>query len=205
MRRVGNMLRSALGWFTVLTALYGLVVPAMVGWLTANYSPSRQYISELGAMGAPQAYGVNMGIFLPTGLLALGAVIWLSVALPREMKWPVLLLLGIGLGNLGAVAFPCDAGCPAEGSARQGVHNLLGAIQYLSGGGALVWLGRRGKLAVCLYAGLGVWASLYLMGGPGQEMRGFWQRVGEVLLYSSLPYLAWSVRRVSVGVRQGIP
>ena len=199
------MLRSALGLFTVLTALYGLVVPTVVGWLTVDYSPSRQYISELGAVGAPQAFGVNFGVFLPTGLLALGVVIWLAVALPRGMRLPVLLLLGIGIGNLGAVAFPCDMGCPAEGSARQGVHNLWGAIQYFSGGGALVWLGRRGKLPVCLYAGLGVWASLYLMGGPGQEMRGFWQRVAEVLLYSSLPYLAWLVRRASVGVRQGIP
>ena len=170
------MLRSALGLFTVLTAFYGLVVPTVVGWLTVDYSPSRQYISELGAVGAPQAFGVNFGVFLPTGLLALGVVIWLAVALPRGMRLPVLLLLGIGIGNLGAVA-----------------------------GGALVWLGRRGKLPVCLYAGLGVWASLYLMGGPGQEMRGFWQRVAEVLLYSSLPYLAWLVRRASVGVRQGIP
>ncbi len=189
------MFRSALGPFTVLTALYGLVVPAVVGWLTADYSPSRQYISEMGAVGAPHAFGVNMGIFLPTGLLALGAVGWLAVALPRGLKLPVLLLLGIGLGNLGAVAFPCDLGCPAEGSARQGVHNLLGAAQYLSGGGALVWLGRRGKLPVCLYAGLGVWASLYMMGGPGREMRGFWQRAGEVLLYLALPYLAVTLQR----------
>ena len=151
-RRVGDLLRSALGLFVVLTALYGLVVPTVVGWLTVDYSPSRQYISEL------------------------GAVIWLAVALPRGMRLPVLLLLGIGIGNLGAVA-----------------------------GGALVWLGRRGKRPVCLYAGLGVWASLYLMGGPGQEMRGFWQRVAEVLLYSSLPYFSWLIRRASVVVRQGIP
>ena len=35
-----------------------------------------------------RSVGVNMGIFLPTGLLALAAVGWLAVALPRGLKLP---------------------------------------------------------------------------------------------------------------------
>lgn len=176
--------------FALVTAAFGLLVPMVVGGLTADYDARAQYISELGALGAPAAAAVNFGVFLPTSLLVLVTVVWLARTLRRDLRLPVLLLLGVAVGNLGAVLFPCDAGCPVEGTPRQGLHNLIGLLQYLSGGIALVWLGRRAARGGFVVGGLVVLASLFLMGGPGEAWRGFWQRVGELMLYGSLPLLA---------------
>lgn len=181
--------------FSLFTASFGLLVPAMAGWFSVPYAGVRQYISELGALGAPNAALINFGVFLPTGLLALVTVLWLATKAPRHLRLPVLLLLGLAVGNVGAALIPCDPGCPAEGSPRQAVHNLLGLVQYLSGSVGLVWLGRRAGQPGLVVAGLAVFACLYLMGGPGAAWRGLWQRVAELMLYGALPFLAWQSTR----------
>jgi hypothetical membrane protein len=154
-----------------------------------------QYISELGARGSESADLVNWGIFFPTAILNLVAVLALTRH-SKGSKLPVLLLLGLCIGNLGATMFPCDAGCPAQGSPRQGIHNLIGLIQYVSGGLALMALSRRfthHPLGLCL--GVTVFACLFMMGGPGLAMRGMWQRIAEFCLYGWLPLMAWSLDR----------
>ncbi len=181
--------------FTGLTALFGLLAPAVAGLLTNNYRAGGQYISELGARGAPQGDLVNYGIFLPTAVLTLVSVIWLAMRLLRHQRIPALLLLGLAVGNLGAALWPCDAGCPAEGSAQQGLHNLLGLVQYASGGVALIWMGLRAHFPLGVVFGIVVFACLYLMGGPGVEFRGLWQRVAELCLYTWLPLSAWRLTR----------
>jgi len=173
-------------------AAFGLLVPAIFGVFVPGYNPATQYISELGAHGSPHASLVNWGIFFPTAILNLVAVIGLASRTPRGQRLPVLLLLGLVLGNLGAALFPCDTGCPAEGSPTQALHNLIGLIQYVSGGAALIAMSRRfahHPLGLCL--GLTVFACLFIMGGPGIEMRGLWQRIAEVCLYGWLPLSAW--------------
>ncbi len=177
--------------FTLVAAGFGLIVPAAIGFLTPNYNANQQYISELGAQGALNATLVNWGIFLPTGLFTLIAVLWLVTQLPRSQRMPALLLLGIGLGNIGAALFPCDAGCPAEGSAQQAIHNTIGLVQYLSGGIGLLWISRRGSPPLSLCLGMVVLACLFMMGGPGAEMRGLWQRLAELCLFGWLPFRAW--------------
>jgi hypothetical protein len=109
-----------------------------------------------------------------------------------------LLLLGVAVGNFGAVLFPCDAGCPAAGTPRQGLHNLLGLVQYGAGAVALIWLGRRASQGWFVAAGITVMVCLYLMGGPGAAWRGLWQRVAELMLYGSLPLLANGMMRDSI-------
>jgi len=189
--------------FTLFTAGFGLMIPAAAGLFTANYSAFGQYISELGAMGMPQAALVNYGIFLPTGILNLVSVGWLIAALPRPYKMPVFLLFGLALGNFGAVVFPCDMGCPAVGSDRQAVHNLLGLLQYGTGGLALIWMSRRAAYPLGVGLGLLVFGCLVLMGGPGIEMRGLWQRVAELCLYGWLPFCAWRFTGITAG-RSGV-
>jgi hypothetical membrane protein len=187
-------MRVSVVGLTATSAAFGLLVPAVFGLFVPNYSPLTQYISELGAHGSPHAAFVNWGIFFPTALLNLVAVISLVRHLGGS-KVPVLLLLGIAVGNLGATLVPCDAGCPAQGSPGQGVHNLIGLIQYVSGGIALIAMSRRFShhpLGVCL--GSTVLLCLFLMGGPGVEMRGLWQRLAEMCLYGWLPLAAWSRR-----------
>ena len=50
-------------------------------------------------------------------------------------------LLGIGTSYIGAALARCDPGCPATGSSRQTVHNLLGLLEY--GGGGIGWRAAR--------------------------------------------------------------
>ncbi len=180
--------------FTLFAAGFGLIVPVTIGFLTPNYNAMQQYISELGAHGAPNASLVNLGIFLPTGIISLIAILWLVTQLPRPQRLPALLLLGIGLGNIGAALFPCDAGCPAEGSAQQSIHNTIGLAQYLSGGIGLLWISRRGS-PISLYLGIVVLACVFLMGGPGAELRGLWQRVAELCLFGWLPFRTWHLSK----------
>lgn len=161
-----------------------------IGFWAVSHDLKRHYISELGAVGAPTAFAANFGVFVPTGLMALITVSWLAISLPRQLRAPVLLLLGLAVGNLGAALFPCDRGCPAQGTMQQGWHNLIGLAQYLSGGVGLIWLGQRMRHAGFVAAGVGVLVCLWLMGGPGAEWRGLWQRTAEVMLYCSLPLLA---------------
>ena len=47
----------------------------------------------------------------------------------------------IGVSWTVAGVLPCDAGCPAEGSASQAVHNTVGLLGYLGGAVGLLWLG----------------------------------------------------------------
>lgn len=45
-----------------------------------------------------------------------------------------LLLMSVALAYTGAAFARCDLGCPAEGSVRQHLHNLLGVAEYTGGG-----------------------------------------------------------------------
>lgn len=186
----------ALLYFAGFTSLFGLLAPEVAGGLTAGYRRAEQYISELGASGAPHADLVNYGIFLATAALSLICVVWLSTRLPSPLRVPSLLLLGLAMGNLGAAVFPCDAGCPAVGSPQQGLHNLIGLVQYVSGATAMIWMGGRarspwGPLGIAF--GIIVLGCLYLMGGPGLAYRGLWQRLAELCLYLWLPLSAWKL------------
>jgi len=114
-----------------------LAVPFIFGLLRSDYSHTRQYISELGERNAAQATLVNVGGFIPIGLMVLAFLALLAPYLParRSARVGLVLLAGVGVAYLAAAAFPCDAGCPASGSTRQQIHNSLGLIEY--GGAAL--------------------------------------------------------------------
>lgn len=115
-------------------------VPEAIGAIQLDYNPLTMYLSELGADGAPHASLINSFGFLATGILTVLMLALARQRLPRHSLISIGLLacLGVAVGYLGAYAFPCDPGCPAEGSARQNLHNISGLIGYL---GAITGLG----------------------------------------------------------------
>jgi hypothetical protein len=140
---------------------------------------------------------MNFAGFLPTGVLWLIAVIQLWRASPKGVSPTVAagLLSLTALSYLGAVAFPCDPGCPAEGSERQAAHNLLGFAGYVGAPPALVVLGlhylRRGILAlsvISLVTGAVFSLGFALMVGAeaaaGGALKGVWQRMADYSLFA---------------------
>lgn len=108
----------------------------IAGAVTPGYDHLRQYMSELGATGAPTGPWVSYGVFLPSS--ALMVVFWLYCA-RRLAPGPVaaigfVFLAMNGLGLAGGGAFPCEVGCPIESaSLSQNLHNLFGGLGYLAG------------------------------------------------------------------------
>ncbi len=198
------LLLSSLGSLAVVT-----VLTLWAGALTPGYSHVSQFISELGATGAPFEWPVRLAGFLPAGLLVVAFALLAFTAIPRSR--PVTLgLIGLVLyagGYLAAVLYPCDAGCrPDEPSTSQLIHNAAGLIGYLATPAFLFTLARAtrrwpgaGSLSVTGY----VASALALVGlltlSPESDVVGLSQRTIEfaVLGWISLLgiYLAKQSRR----------
>jgi len=179
--------------------LFALFTPLLFGALHPDYQQMRDYISELGAVAAPHAWWVAWFGFLPIGLLTAMTALLLPGALPKgrlAMVAPLLMLgVGVTLGYLGAIVWPCDPGCPAVGSATQQIHNLLGLLEYGLGGLGLLLFARlfwplpawRTLAVILALLWLVVWFALGMMGDPQQaEWRGGWQRLAEVSLFGGM-------------------
>lgn len=166
----------------VLAGLYLTVCIVLFGRRTAGYRHLRHTISELGEMGAPHQRAIALGVFLPVGLLLLAAA---GLLYPTSRPTAALALC-IAVGYLVASAFPCDPGSPASGTARQGVHNLGGAVEYVGGGAALMALAEtHGGLFQSL--GLASFAAAALLTAlPSTSVRGLVQRLAETALFAGL-------------------
>lgn len=94
------------------------MTPAIFGMQQPGYSHLRDYISELGANGAPYADWVNYFGFLPIGVLVLFVCFMLPAILPKNRITiaACIFLLSLSIAYVGASIAPCDLGCPAEGS-----------------------------------------------------------------------------------------
>ncbi len=191
-----------------LAAAFALLIPILFGALVPNYSHLSDYISELGAIGMPQGWLVSWLGFLPTGLLAAVVALGLPAVVPRKQpaRMASLLFLGVSVGYLGAVAWPCDLGCPAIGTPGQQIHNLLGLIEYGLGGVSLLlfavvfWQADSWRWPAILSAALGavVLVGLIMMALPQQRIwRGGWQRLAEISLFGWMVMTTWwGTRRV---------
>jgi hypothetical protein len=135
---------------------------AALGW--DGYSHRSQYISELGARGAPNGAAVSVA-FLAVGVLfaAWGAVTAPRVAGVIGLGTAVAVwLAGGGLAASYAVSAVarCEPGCPDEDvGAAQAVHNLVSTAGYTLAIAALVVFG----LAVRRWP----WAPARRVGGGG--------------------------------------
>lgn len=100
-----------------------------------GYDHLKNFISELGATGAPAAGVMNFGGFLPYGLLTAA----FALAVHRGMRadaggWLGPSILGLyGLAYIAVAVSPCDPGCQAATpSAHQRLHFLLGDLIFLT-------------------------------------------------------------------------
>lgn len=144
----GVMLKKLVMLSACLGALSIVLLTVIGGAAFPGYSHASQFISELGARGAPHAQLVNFGGFLPAGVLVCVFAVLAWKALPGSAGTTIG-LVGIalfGVGYLVAAYFPCEAGCrPAEPSFSQLVHNALGLAGYLSAPLALTILGWQAR------------------------------------------------------------
>jgi len=158
-----------------------------------GYSHWRHTISELGETGSVDQQRVAWGLFLPIGVVFLLEALLLRRTVPAGSA----VCACIAIGYLVAAAFPCDPGSPVSGSPRQAVHNLGGAIEYIGGSFALFAsaesFGAPARIAG--FVVLAVAAALTLL--PPRAPRGLVQRIGEIVLFGSV---AWIAQRSSAGI-----
>ena len=197
--------RALLGLCGLLAAAFALGTPIIGAWNATTYDHCASFISEFGARGMPHGALVGLGGFLPTGLFALGFCL-LAARFHRNLPG-FLLLSAVGLAYVAAALFPCEPGCPSSGGPVQRVHNVFGALEYVSGAGGLAVLSVRGptlprwsKVFAGMAAGL-VMLSFTLMLLPDQAVhRGLWQRLADASLFGWMSGLAlWHLRHALAG------
>jgi hypothetical membrane protein len=100
-----------------------------------DYDHLKNFISELGATGAPGAAVMNFAGFLPFGLLMLAFALAVHRGIrPDVGGWlaPTVLAL-YGLAYIGVAFAPCDPGCQAATpSLHHRIHFLLGDFIVLA-------------------------------------------------------------------------
>lgn len=118
----------------LLGAFWLLAMVVVGGFTFPGYDHLSQYISELGANGAPYGYEVSWYGFLPVGLLTIAFAVFAWLATSRSLLG-TLGFIGVvlfAIGYVGATFFPCDYGCrPEEPSPSQAMHLLLGLAGYV--------------------------------------------------------------------------
>lgn len=160
------------------------------GFLTPEYDPFQQAISELFAHGAPA-----LPRWLVTGSLGLTGVL-LTVAgpaldrgLPGEGRLgPVLTTLS-GIGTVGVAVFPCSDGCPGFGtSLTDTMHTVTAGVSYGALITAPVAFGRRLRghddrfaAVSTLLGGLAIAGFVVRYGGLAGPYGGLQQRVMNTL------------------------
>ena len=181
------MIRTIAFWaaITGYALLAVLIVAGGAAW--PGYSHSSQFISELGATGAPYGRLISLGGFLPIGVCVTLFAILAAVIEPRGVL-RTLGFLGLVLfasGYTVAAFFPCDFGCrPATPSFSQMMHNLFGLGGYVFGPIGLIllgltarkWPGGRWLSPLGLICGLVAGAAFF---GMGSDAPGLAQRVLE--------------------------
>lgn len=131
---MNTRLISHLYWTSILVLfISGVVLPEVISGLRQDYGSTTNFISELGATGADYAFIINHFSFLPVAICSLSAILCLAVRMPATKMITVGLgfwIIGLPVGYLTALLFPCDYGCPIEGSTSQMIHNLTALVVY---------------------------------------------------------------------------
>ena len=187
------------GWAATVLAL---LAPVLFGAHVDGYSWRRQYISELGAQGAPDGALVS-GLFVVIGLLVLAFV---AAALPSVRRWR---LAAVGLGGMAGVGVSyavsgvarCEAGCPEPGTTTaQDVHNLAGFAGYgIALLGMVLFAVALRKVSTWrpVAVGGGVLALVAIAASSGTAAgvtdRSMWQRIVELCVFAWIASVAWRI------------
>ncbi len=197
------MVRTLAFWSAIIGA--GLLVLMTVAGAAAwpGYSHVSQYISELGATGAPHGRLVSLGGFLPIGVLLTTFAVLAALIPPRGVLKTVgcIGLFLFALGYLGAAVFPCDFGCrPETPSGSQMLHMAFGLAGYILAPLTLAvlaiasrkWPGAKGLFPLGLVCAVVAGIAFFSMADP---FAGLFQRVleGSVLLW--IVAFAFTLRR----------
>ena len=187
---------NKLAFATGLLGAVAVVLLTVVGGANfPNYSHASQFISELGADGAPNARLINLAGFLPAGVLITVFAFFAWRSLPRSgaTTFGVVGLVLFALGYLVAAFFPCEGDCrPAEPTLSQAIHNLFGLAGYLGAPLSLLLLGWQARrwpkarhLSVLGFIGAGFALLGLLFLSPDFKYVGVAQRVleGSVLVW----------------------
>ena len=185
--------------------LSSIILTELIGFLRSDYNLINHFISELGAAGAEYSRIINYFGFVPTAFSALIIVLLLQSKFSNtRLSRAGLLLVGSGvfIGYFGAFIFPCDYGCPAEGSFSQNMHNNLGLIYYLIIPVGLFVLGiglRKEPMIINSSISFGA-AFVFLLGffmmlNPSQiDLLGFWQRLADYTVFVFLIFMSLFVK-----------
>jgi hypothetical protein len=188
--------------------LSSIILTELIGFLRSDYNLINHFISELGAAGAEYSRIINYFGFVPTAFSALIIVLSLQSKFSNtRLSRAGLLLVGSGvfIGYFGAFIFPCDYGCPAEGSFSQNMHNNLGLIYYLIIPVGLFVLGiglRKEPMIINSSISFGA-AFVFLLGffmmlNPSQiDLLGFWQRLADYTVFVFLIFMSLFVKSES--------
>ena len=182
-------------------AVASLLLLVVGGAVKPGYSHVANFISELNATGTPLAETIGLFGFLPLGILVASFLI-VAAPVARVDGWSRVgywLLFSQPIAYIGVFLFPCDLGCPLQGSQSQQLHNLVALVTYIACAVAFLLLSRSRSLASSAlgkawFVGTGiVWlVGFFAMVEPGlAPWRGLLQRVLEVSLYMSLFVVAW--------------
>jgi hypothetical protein len=186
--------------------LSSIILTELIGFLRSDYNLINHFISELGAAGAEYSRIINYFGFVPTAFSALIIVLSLQSKFSNtRLSRAGLLLVGSGvfIGYFGAFIFPCDYGCPAEGSFSQNMHNNLGLIYYLIIPVGLFVLGiglRKEPMIINSSISFGA-AFVFLLGffmmlNPSQiDLLGFWQRLADYTVFVFLIFMSLFVKQ----------
>ncbi|WP_439478636.1 DUF998 domain-containing protein [Brevundimonas sp.] len=185
------MIRHIAFGCAVLSLLVLAAATIAGGMAYPGYDHLTQYISELGATGAPTSQGVSTAFMVSGGLLT---AFWLLCA--SQFPRSVLSILGFGLSALNGVGlvlggvFRCDFECStADLSPAAVLHDVFGGVGYLCGiaGVFLVgiasrgWPQGRGLFGLSLICGIPAALAIWLI-HPAFEWYGAAQRVVEIAL-----------------------
>ena len=140
---------SRLAFYSAIISFASTVLLTIIGgYYFPDYSHAAQFISELGARGAPHELQVRFLGFATSGvfLCIFAAAAWRVLPRSTSGSWALGGIVLFALGYVVAVFFPCDAGCrPQEPSLSQLIHNSAGLAGYLAAPAALFFLGRAAR------------------------------------------------------------
>lgn len=187
------------GKLAMITGVLGaawLVAMVLIGGAAWDgYDHVGQYISELGATGAPHGWQVSWLGFLPIGLLICAFAFFAYMAAPRSVL-SALGFVGVflfSIGYVGSAFFPCDFGCrPDTPSFSQVMHELVGLAGYLLapltllllGLAAWKWQGARWLAILGFIAAAGALVGVGGLMEPESPTVGLYQRVLEASMLS---------------------
>lgn len=138
-------MNAKLAFATAVAGVAWLVAMVVLGGATfTGYDHVSQYISELGANGAPFGGYVSWLGFLPIGALICAFSYFAWRAAPSSL-FATIGFIGVflfSIGYVGSAFFPCDYGCrPDNPSFSQIMHELVGLAGYMLAPLTLLLLG----------------------------------------------------------------